>query len=84
MTNTIKITRKIDGITVTARATYREFVDGWDCTVRQDLKGPIIERRGSVSDAPLELWDMIELAIEDKRSELAFNARPFSTAQSRG
>ena len=82
MENTIKITRKIDGLTVTAHAFFVEDAGFWKCSVCDgDANGPIVDQRDESSDVWLELYDMIDLALDTKRQELARNAGPFSNAQ---
>lgn len=84
--STITVTREFDGYFVKVVAVYNESHDGWDCT-SYARHGKRLNHRNPYetgNDVWATIQDMIDLEIEDQKSEHAFNAGPFSTAQSEG
>lgn len=78
----IEIKCSIDGYKIAA--TGRRTPEGdWDCFSNTD--GAICRREGVDRDQDIvdALMDMIDYALADRRSEDAFIAGPFSTAQCR-
>lgn len=80
--NVLTVTWERDGFKAKARATFDASVPGgWRCELLAPHEAPDNRETSGPFD---ELRDMLDWELDAQRQRNAFNAGPYSTAQSRG